>query len=1141
MLRKGLVITIILLMILITFSGCFGPEEEKETKVSGEGYEGVSWTEVIPERAAMLIQHDSESYLDDYAYLAGVPASVYYDETSEKLISFPLLFYDNPSIGSDQTLTLNAGQGVEYFMEDWMTYSDGELDFLQLVNVPDGNPSTSKWKAKKIEKINSDNYAKVAAEIATINWAYSDTAVVAVAEADYSRPDIETTGELQGRLPAMGAQQGEFTGTAKPAPLSPIFHDFRIEEGYKYIIADMTWGNELNPVAEVTARGKDPDLQLYDWALGPNGAEVACSANWNVISGAREHIGSYVYDDDADWSAAVTYMPTKPAIDFETISNNQDSNQLTIEEKKTLATVDNGPTTSSSTSTSTRGEDSSNIDAKPFGGETDYTITYTLYPGIEIPFNDSTPFMCRDAKFKLEWKESNMNLGLIIRGPSGADIANAIQPSGSNSQEIELSELGQGEYYATVVNLDETAAETEFTIKYSWRQAMDIKEGKGLMSASNGAVLASLKNAPLLYTGIKTVPDATADALDTLGVTKIILVNIGGIAGQDLITKIKSLRSSFQKKIEIDEISHCSDIYERISELSKRDGIYQNDIVFTTINPWTTWYVTEGIADEQAKSIFIGPAAYAAAHHGGPVIIVDMYSSLSSAQSWHNMFWRKAYPGRLPPSVGCMMLTGLAVYDWLDDYGLDRPGMESILTVAGQFDIGTAWDRMLVGAAVSGRIMGSPVDTAYWISRSVLYPAIIYANPAVNPELDKMDGMRITGSESVRLGNGVLRITKPEQEIKTEYNVLQTWVSYQHRFNERASKYWGCDYVTATGITPYRTPTFDEGVNDLYGVWPDLTDTEIVPHYLDQLGYDSVFTTNFDKTMENMNRGTIMWLEVMHGGNSNGGVVGFWKEGQLEDNPWRGYEENALTLRGSTADPDVVSMNRNIGLDIQPGISPKTQLEILPETHDGVIIALAQQEQTNYKVGTDFDDALENVHSMGVSAGSCLIANTYLHLSLIRHGGVFQIIDPWLTSWYSAFAMETFARDLILGYSVGEAYERGIAHVGVQYLTEGWWWDIFENLVYFGDPDLRVFIPNEPWEEPAPLITDEKTATINGHAPFGATEHPNAIEDMTGAEMGFYSSLVIIMIIIGIVAFRRWKKSKVNSKTKHSGDTEASD
>ena len=34
-------------------------------------------------------------------------------------------------------------------------------------------------------------------------------------------------------------------------------------------------------------------------------------------------------------------------------------------------------------------------------GKTDYTITCTLYPGVDIPIEEETPFMCRDANFEL--------------------------------------------------------------------------------------------------------------------------------------------------------------------------------------------------------------------------------------------------------------------------------------------------------------------------------------------------------------------------------------------------------------------------------------------------------------------------------------------------------------------------------------------------------------------------------------------------------------------------------------------------------------------------------------------------------------------------------------------------------------------
>jgi len=59
--------------------------------------------------------------------------------------------------------------------------------------------------------------------------------------------------------------------------------------------------------------------------------------------------------------------------------------------------------------------------------------------------------------------------------------------------------------------------------------------------------------------------------------------------------------------------------------------------------------------------LFIGPAAYIAAHHGAPVVIVDNHPELSQAVVWHTEFWRKTANDLFRfnlPSVACMMLTG---------------------------------------------------------------------------------------------------------------------------------------------------------------------------------------------------------------------------------------------------------------------------------------------------------------------------------------------------------------------------------------------------------------------------------------------------------------------------------------------------
>lgn len=1046
------------------------PSNSTETGYSengnpGEYTEGVSWKPVVPIKNAIFVNYDGESYVDDFAYLASVPASVFYSQSKDQIFSSPLLFYQKPQELNNEEKVLNAAQGVDYFMDDWVTYADGALDNLQLINIPpeDAEELIGKWNASDYKFIQNDCPIKIAKDIALYNWEYSDSAVIALIDESYEEIDVATSNKVNGTIPgSVPIRVDVIEGSKEPDPVNPTFHDFNIGGDYKYITSYMEWYGPtgFDVINDLTQRGKDPDLQLYDWELG----EVAASENWNVLTGASEKIGSYIYHS-GDWASAVTYMPT---------------------ESKSL-----GGDSHSRAGSKTRGP----LD------EATYEITNTFYPGIDLKLPDETPFYCRQATFKLTWDDSGANLGLIVLGPSGAEIAKNVGTE--KPIEIEINELGEGQYTISVVRLSDTSSDVNFKVEYSWHQTKKKIEGDNLASATQGAVLASITNSPLLFAEKSSLPSYTKTALDELGVKKVYLIDLGGHSKGKVAEALKNSRSLLQPKIEVKEITKYEDVYKTIQKKTE-----QYDIVFSTINPWTYWHVGVGPKGEEKGGLYLGPAAYAAAHHGCPVFITDVHPELSTANAWHNHFWKDAYLGRYPPSVGSMVLTGKQVYRFLDEMGFDKAGldyMESILTVADQFDIGTSWDRVFVGAAIPGRIMGSPVDTSHWISRSALYQAIIFANPA----LDKKGVTMTTGSSS-RAYNGVLRI-EPEKQVTAQYPLLQSWVSYDHRFNERGSLYWGADYVTADGITPYRSPSDDPIDKD--GKWPDITTSEAVPYYAEKAGYSSVFSTNFEVTMENLNKGAIMWLEVMHGGNSGAGVVGFWNPEQLEPNPWRAYEDG-----GSTFEPDTAIMSKNTGLDYIRNPLPTQQL------HDGVVICLLTQvTQTVSKNGYDFDNAMDNLHSLGFSAGSCLIANTYLQIAMVRHGSVFQIIDPWLTSWYCGFAIQTFTRDIALGYSVGEAYERGIKHVGIQYLTNQWWWDIFENVVYYGDPDLRVWSPEYGWKEPEPLPAG---SVIDGHSPFGAKGHPHAIEPTLLLEMLLYS-VILAAIVAGFVFF--WRKKRANS------------
>jgi hypothetical protein len=363
-----------------------------------------------------------------------------------------------------------------------------------------------------------------------------------------------------------------------------------------------------------------------------------------------------------------------------------------------------------------------------------------------------------------------------------------------------------------------------------------------------------------------------------------------------------------------------------------------------------------------------------------------------------------------------------------------------------------------------------------------------------------------TGSSS-KFMNGVLE-TSPEHNVNAVYPVVNTWVSYQHRFNERGSLYWGADYITADGITPYETSSGNE--IDIGQKWPDLTTSEIVPHYATRAGYTPVYSTNYQDTMENLNKGSLLWLEVMHGGNRGSGVVGFWNPDKNpgEPNPWRGYESG-----GSTFEPDTVLMGHNIGLDV---IHNPTRSD---RGHDGVVIAIVEQTfQTTTYNGYEFDNSFGNLHSMGFNGGSCLIAATYMHMAMIRHGMVFQVIDPWLTSWYATFAMESWLRGMDLGDTVGQAYQEGVQHVGIQYLVQQWWWDIFENVVFYGDPALNVFMPIHAWEKPPAMPFG---LIIGSHTPDGTGSHPHKVKSTAMTEYGIYALIALgVAALVGAITFK---------------------
>ena len=1118
---------------------------------------GPSYIPVVPMKKATMVNFDEDSYLDDYAYLAAVPTTVFKDQdpNQDKLFSNPLLFYqDELEYEEEKEVTLDTRKGLNYFMDDWMSYCNGQMDQMTLINVPQDKLDSS-WNAKEYTTIDGENPYSIANELALNEWSYSDSAVIAVIEEEFEKPDVKMQKTLDGTLPSCEIYKEETFDLKQTNSLNPTYYTFDVGDGYKYLDADCWWDGVLLGGFLMMPTG-DPDMQLYCQDDEGGWMQTSAVAAWNVyMPVGHEPAQAYIYES-GKWRVGITDMPTEG--DNEVVRKNVLGNLVQLQ-GSVKGMIEPGVT---------------------------YHVDLTMYPGIDIEIPDLPPFGCRNVEIKLTCDNPEANLGFTLVGPSGEAILTALEKTEDEDyQKINMHSIGEclddERYMVSVFSMDDVTSPLDFKLEYSWEQNVSEMEGNSLTSATEGAILASGLNAPLLYTSASEISEGTKDALYKLGVKNIYLVNIGNHLSEDVFNEVE------QVAIIKENYKIVDDIYKEIRDISG-----SNDIVFSTLDPWTYWYMEElAPGGETEKALFLGPAAYIAAHHGTPVLIVDMHPELSSAVTYHNEIWRHFSQERYDatPSSGEMVLTGRRIYDFLDKHDFDKEGDENIITVADQFDIGVPWDRIFIGVANSGRFCGSPVDSAYWISRNMFYPALVFENPAMNG-----DQTYTMGSSSHRGGllglikkpiGSTLVIDAPEQEVKLENTVMCSFVTQKYRFNERASKYYGAIYECADGLVPGQSVTnepIDMGSIQKHtgkegSYFPDMSETEIVPFYLEKGGFSPVYSTKFEAVTDNINNGVLLWIHASHGYHTGGGNTEFWdpqgSSGSLfnllagpakQENPKFGYD----WYLGSTEEPDAMSMdvkgiipytNHNsiwfpaTGRDYVSARKPVREIVnkiILPKQsnfpfnvenlYDGVTGSLSNTRKTIHSYySSDLDEAFENLHSAGFITNICQTAYTNLQLTMIRHGTTFQVQDPWATSWYATVWRQSIPRDLALGYTMGEAFARGIKHVGILYLggaPDGgpqWWWDTAESVVYFGDPELRVFVPSTEysdanyWErdDVEPIRYDEELS-IDGHMPFGATNYPSEKEPKTfmSEYLVVIGAITLIVVLIGAMAVIGRKK-----------------
>jgi hypothetical protein len=372
----------------------------------------------------------------------------------------------------------------------------------------------------------------------------------------------------------------------------------------------------------------------------------------------------------------------------------------------------------------------------------------------------------------------------------------------------------KGTWTAIVVPRNADGSDVKYTLTTTVR-TVNPDRADATISAANAAVIASLNHMPLLYVTKDSVPAATQSAFTSLGVTNVIFVERGEIGAgvrSQLPTVEKDLKTMQDIVNEIKSYP-ASENYVTVTSLKTGDG-------------------------------FFAPAAMLAAYHGSPVIRVEdapdgdpaaVAERIQAWQRWEGDYYHGSRAnGHLPLASAPVeqskfklmisfikyLLNGNAsalpplgldakrywneeMFTDFHNYinkslGLDLEGQEGYAIVAPRADINMELHSVLMGNnSYAGDIPGiTPAYSSDMVVRSILYPALIFANPGRNITTSSLMNYP-EGYGPYTLNDGKAYKPYSSSVVKNAFSShLRTydghtfWEAHLQRMNDGASVYY---------------------------------------------------------------------------------------------------------------------------------------------------------------------------------------------------------------------------------------------------------------------------------------------------------------------------------------------------------------
>ena len=625
--------------------------------------------DVTPIAKTFIVNDDPNSNKDEYGYLAAVPAANYL-EGGQRHVS-PIVYQ---GVDTVPTWSTTVDETTQYLIDDWNTYLDRhDMDAEEYVIPTDP--------------------VQAAADIATDNWASSNTAVIVPDGSDYADEIVSVAEEdatLSSSPETTTVQAGEFTDMGGTSA-KPMF-------------LGKKWG-ALHLVADGAGFAGDTGL------ITPR------------FEGVMEDWWPFPYDGNGPDSDTF-YPVTKPGIWMPYVTSEVGLDELQVIKYPGDRYTMPVETTDCSIEVTISTDEPSNL------------IVYLVDPdgNLRAPrmphYNggEINPIHYWNGG---HWQHDVDEFRVWI-----------IEPHGDFS--VQMNYPMVGDWTAIVVPyVDEELGDIGFNGGY--HISANIRKHNpdrtsAALSAANGAVIASSKHAPLLFVKGDSIPSETADAISQLGVTKIIFVNINEVSGASPSGSVTEY-ITMQAVIDAIKADSNSENFITVTSLGTGDGYFAPAAMaaakhvapvlsigeaadaYDTLGKAATWREYSGDFYHGCRSLGHLPAMTESTDLVEPRPLELLIYYLKNKE--------------FPPLGLDLKLTWMSaiykgIHNMIDNYNLDLPGQEAYLFVAPrEEDIRDVVCRAMTGNnSYAGHI---PVETVAFSSdvivRGLLYPAIIYANP----------------------------------------------------------------------------------------------------------------------------------------------------------------------------------------------------------------------------------------------------------------------------------------------------------------------------------------------------------------------------------------------------------------------------